>query len=169
MPEVILPPGTFLEQQVYPLRKLRPFCSSAAAELTCPKPYTTENPPLVQQEKSKANRKENVVSRDIPKLFVGKAESSKSLAIQRQEGGVFSWFLCNTLHCLLSTACLKLQEVENGLREVTEWYQLGLFHHPNWGKLRATTLKMPKKETACLVIIDRWGYILQCPEVIWFN
>ena len=131
MPEVILPPGTFLEQQVYPLRKFRPFSSSAAAELTCPKPYTTENPPLVQQEKSKANRKENVVSRDIPKLFVGKAESSKSLAIQRQEGGVFSWFLCNTFHCLLSTACLKLREVENGLREVTEWYQLGLFHHPN--------------------------------------
>ena len=38
------------------------------------------------------------------------------------------WFICNTLHYLLSTARLTLREVvnENEVREVTEWYQLGL-------------------------------------------
>ena len=58
MPEVILPPGMSLERQVYLFEKIRRFCSSAAAELTCPKPYTTENPLPAQQEKqSQSQRK----------------------------------------------------------------------------------------------------------------
>ena len=54
MPKIIVPNGMSMEQLVYLYEKIRPFCSSDTADLTCPHPPISANPIVV---KSKSQRK----------------------------------------------------------------------------------------------------------------
>ena len=54
MPLIITPVGMSRERQAYLYEKIRPFCSSDTANLTCPKPQTDKT---TTQAKPKSNRK----------------------------------------------------------------------------------------------------------------
>ena len=63
MPQIILLIGMSRERQVYLYEKIRPFCSSETADLTCPKPQMDTTTTQAEQTESVAT----VTRPDIPR------------------------------------------------------------------------------------------------------